>query len=75
MLFLSTGLVEFPLPILCGYAPELMATKVVDSVNVAYLFALSNFVMAWVVAGIYVHKARSFDALAQQARRESGSAQ
>ena len=67
----------FALPVLCGYAPELMATKVVGAVNVAYLFALSNFVRAWALAGLYVRKARTFDALAQQARRgrESGSAQ
>jgi uncharacterized membrane protein (DUF485 family) len=66
----------FALPILCGYAPELMATKVVGAVNVAYLLALSNFVMAWVVAGLYVRKARTFDELAERARRaaESGSA-
>lgn len=59
----------FALPVLCGYAPELMATRVIGTVNVAYLFALSNFVMAWVVAGIYVRKARAFDALADEVRR------
>ncbi len=65
----------FALPILCGYAPELMATKVIGAVNVAYLLALSNFVMAWVVAAVYVRKAKTFDALAERARRaaENGS--
>ena len=61
----------FALPVLCGYAPELMATRVLGTVNVAYLLALSNFVMAWVVAGFYVRKARSFDAMAADLRRRA----
>ena len=60
----------FALPILCGYAPRLMATKVFGAVNVAFLLALSNFVMAWTVAAIYVRKARGFDALAEQLKRD-----
>src|SRR4029077_17678116 len=36
----------FLLPILVGYAPEFMATKVIGVVNIAYLFALSQFFMA-----------------------------
>lgn len=63
----------FALPVLCGYAPELMATRVFGTVNVAYLLALSNFVMAWTVAALYVRKARTFDALAEQAKRERRS--
>jgi len=63
----------FALPVLCGYAPELMATRVFGTVNVAYLLALSNFVMAWALAALYVRKARSFDALAEQAKREGRS--
>ena len=60
----------FALPILCGYAPELMARKVFGAVNIAYLLALSNFVMAWAVAAVYVRKARQFDALAAQIERD-----
>ena len=56
----------FALPILCGYAPQLMAKQVLGNVNVAYLFALSQFVMAWTLAGIYVRKARAFDELAKR---------
>lgn len=58
------------LPALCGYTPELMAHKVWGTVNVAYVFALSNFVMAWGMAALYLRKAREFDALAERARRE-----
>ena len=42
------------LPILVGYAPEFMSTKVIGNVNIAYLFALSQFFMAWTIAWLYV---------------------
>ena len=51
----------FALPILVGYAPTLMARKVFGVINIAYLFALSQFVMAWVVAALYVRAAGRFD--------------
>ena len=50
----------FALPVLVGWCPELMKTKV-GSVNVAYLFAFSQFFMAWIVAGVYVSKAAGWD--------------
>ena len=40
----------FLLPLGNGLAPDLMKTKVFGQVNIAYLFALSEFVMAWVLA-------------------------
>ena len=33
----------FALPVLVGYAPQFMSTKVIGEVNLAYLFALSQF--------------------------------
>jgi len=54
----------FALPILVGYAPELMATPVIGPVNLAYLFALSQFFMAWLIAFLYVRAANRFDRLA-----------
>ncbi len=51
----------FALPILVGWFPELMKTKVFGPVNVAYLFALSQFFMAWIVAILYVRAANGFD--------------
>ena len=54
----------FALPILVGYAPALMQTKVFGVLNVAYLFALSQFVMAWVIAALYVRAAGRFDKMA-----------
>ena len=55
----------FALPILVGYAPAFMSTKVIGNVNLAYLFALSQFFMAWTVAWLYVRAAGDFDKLAK----------
>lgn len=54
----------FALPVLVGYFPECMSKKVFGPVNLAYLFALSQFVMAWGIAWLYVRKAAEFDKLA-----------
>jgi len=51
----------FALPILVGWFPELMKKKVIGSVNLAYLFALSQFFMAWILAFIYVGVAAGWD--------------
>ena len=56
----------FALPVLVGYAPELMNRKVIGSVNVAYLFALSQFFMAWIVALLYVRAANRHDRMARE---------
>jgi uncharacterized membrane protein (DUF485 family) len=55
----------FALPVLVGYAPHFMSTKVFGMVNLAYLFALSQFFVAWLVAGLYVRAAANFDRLAK----------
>ena len=52
----------FALPILVGYFPGVMERKVVGNINVAYLFALSEFAMAWIVMALYVQRAHGFDA-------------
>jgi len=51
----------FALPVLVGYWPDLMSTRVIGRINVAYLFALSQFVMAWTLMAAYVRRARAFD--------------
>lgn len=55
----------FLLPVLVGYAPALMDTKVIGNVNLAYLFALSQFFMAWTIAYLYVKAANKFDKLSK----------
>jgi uncharacterized membrane protein (DUF485 family) len=51
----------FTLPILVGWFPEFMEQKVVGEVNLAYLFALSQFFMAWIVAFAYIAAAAGWD--------------
>jgi uncharacterized membrane protein (DUF485 family) len=48
------------LPALVGYAKPFMQTKV-GPFNYAYLFALSQFFMAWIIAALYVRAANIFD--------------
>jgi len=50
----------FALPALVGYARPFMQTRV-GPVNLAYLFALSQFFMAWIIAALYVRAANIFD--------------
>ena len=51
----------FALPVLVGYAPAFMSRRVVGVVNIAYLFALSQFFMAWIIAALYIRAAAKFD--------------
>ena len=50
----------FLLPISVGYFPSFM-DKRVGPVNLAYLFALSQFFVAWTISWLYVRAARRFD--------------
>ncbi|HEY6304847.1 MAG TPA: DUF485 domain-containing protein, partial [Candidatus Angelobacter sp.] len=51
----------FLLPYLVGYYPQFMDKRVWGSVNIAYLFALSQFFVAWLIAWLYVRAARKWD--------------
>jgi uncharacterized membrane protein (DUF485 family) len=62
--FVFFVLYYFALPVLVGYAPQFMSTRVLG-VNLAYLFALSQFLVAWLIAGLYVKAANDFDRLAK----------
>jgi uncharacterized membrane protein (DUF485 family) len=55
----------FLLPVLVGYAPGLMSIKVWGNVNLAYLFALSQFFMAWILASLCVRAGDRFDAISK----------
>ena len=48
---------------LVGWHPELMKKPLIGKVNGAYLFALSQFVMAWIIMAMYVRRAKVFDAM------------
>jgi uncharacterized membrane protein (DUF485 family) len=59
------------LNILAGTSPDLMGTKLVGEFTFGYLFALSQFVMAFVVAWVYSRwAARRIDPLATDLREK-----
>jgi uncharacterized membrane protein (DUF485 family) len=54
--------------VLAGYAPEFMGESIYEGFTVGYAFALTQFVMVWVLAGWYLRRAdRVFDPLAERA--------
>jgi uncharacterized membrane protein (DUF485 family) len=61
--FLSFLVYYLLLPILVGWAPRLMSNRVFGTVTLAYLFALSQFVVGWVIAGLYLKASGKFDRL------------
>jgi uncharacterized membrane protein (DUF485 family) len=63
--FLFFVIYYFLLPLLVGYTPQFMATKVWGNVNLAYLFALSQFFMAWIIAALYVKAGDNFDSISK----------
>jgi uncharacterized membrane protein (DUF485 family) len=64
----------FALPVLIGYARPFMEKQVLGPVNLAYLFALSQFFMAWIIAALYVRAAARFDKMAADVISESDNA-
>ena len=53
---------------LAGYAPDFMGESVYEGLTVGYVLALSQFVMTWVLAALYLRRAdRVFDPLAERA--------
>jgi uncharacterized membrane protein (DUF485 family) len=62
----------FLLPLLNGLAPDFMRTDVIGHVNIAYLFALSQFFVAWLLAWLYIRRANGlFDRLAAAVRERA----
>ena len=54
----------FLLPVLNGTQTDFMRQEVIGHINIAYLFALSQFVMAWLLAWLYSRKSNNvFDQL------------
>ncbi len=56
----------FALPVLVGYAPQFMDRRVFGPVNIAYLFALSQFFVAWFLAWLYTRAASRFDRMSDE---------
>jgi uncharacterized membrane protein (DUF485 family) len=56
----------FLLPISAAYSPSMLKVKVWGVINMGLLFALSQFVIAWVIAVIYAKRANTeFDVRAK----------
>jgi uncharacterized membrane protein (DUF485 family) len=51
----------FALLYFVGWHLDLMKKPVFGKINVAYLFAISQFIMAWGMAWLYMRKAAIFD--------------
>ena len=64
----------FALPIGAAYFTDVFRIKVWGVINVGYLFALSEFVVAWLIAFIYARRARQYDAMAEELARQVHSA-
>lgn len=62
----------FALPVLVGFQPELMKRRVLGPLNIAYLYALSQFFMTWILAGLYMRMAAKFDRMAAAILRDAG---
>jgi len=56
----------FALPVLVGWVPQLMSRPILGPLNIAYVFALSQFFMAWCIAALYVREAARWDQVASQ---------
>src|SRR5215218_6871692 len=62
--------------ILAGYAPDFMGESIYEGFTVGYLIALSQFIMVWVLAGLYLRRAnRVFDPLAKRVAERTPGAQ
>jgi uncharacterized membrane protein (DUF485 family) len=46
---------------LVGWHTEMVKKVVLGHLNIAYLFALSQFFMAWIIAFLYTKKSSKFD--------------
>ncbi len=60
----------FALPVLIGFTSVLDA-KVIGAINLAYLYAYAQFAMILVLAHLYLAKAKRWDELVEQTRREA----
>lgn len=59
------------LPVLVGYAPKFMSMPVIGSVTLAYVFALSQFVVGWTIAWLYLKASARFDKLVKDMLEQS----
>lgn len=69
--WLASSIYYFLLPILSGYFPTLFKIKMLGVINFGYLFILSQFVVAFLVAILYTRVANTeFDRLTDELVKE-----
>lgn len=61
----------FLLPIGAAYFTDLFKTKLWGVINFGLVFALSEFIVAWLIAFFYAKKAGEFDAMAEAINRDA----
>jgi len=63
------------LAVLVGYAPKLASTRVIGTVTIAYLFAIFQFAVGWLIAALYLVAAAKFDAMTVDILAHAGERQ
>ena len=61
--YLFFSLYYLSLPILIGYAPKFMSTRVIGTVTLAYLFTVSQFLVILTIACLYLKTSAKLDQL------------
>ncbi|GAB2671181.1 DUF485 domain-containing protein [Paenibacillus thermoaerophilus] len=59
----------FTLPILTSYT-KILNQPAIGDISWAWLFAIAQFIMTWILCTVYVKKAASFDRLAEEVLTE-----
>jgi uncharacterized membrane protein (DUF485 family) len=54
------------LPVLIALRPALMSRPVYGPLTLAFVLALSQFAMAWILLAVYLWRSRSFDKMESQ---------
>ena len=70
LMLLSVGYF-FLRPVCAAWYPAFFRVRLAGAINVGIVFALSEFVMTWTVAALYLHRAnREFDRLTDAINQE-----
>lgn len=60
----------FTFPVLIGFT-SVLNVKVIGAINLAYVYAYAQFAMILVLAHLYLAKAKRWDELVEQTKREA----
>ena len=60
----------FSLPLLVSYLPEWVNIPVIGQITIGWLLALSQFLMVWIIATLYLRKGKQYDQLVEKVIEE-----